>query len=130
MLTVTDDSGLTAQRSVTITAAAPVATVPMHVGAIAMGLTRNKAQTRATAAVSVRDGQGNAVPGATVSGQWSGLTSGTGSVVTGSNGVATFTSANSKARSGTFTFRVTGVALSGYAYDSAKNVETIDSISY
>lgn len=130
VLTVTDNSGLTAQRSVTIIAEAAVVSVPMHVGAIAMALTRTKAQTRATAAVSVRDGQGNGVPGATVSGKWSGLTSGTGSVVTGSNGVATFTSANSKARSGTFTFSVTGVALSGYAYDSAKNVETTDSISY
>ena len=130
VLTVTDDSGLTAQRSVTITAEAPVVAVPMHVGAIAMGLTRTKAQTRATAAVTVRDGNGHAVPGATVNGKWSGLTAGTGSVVTGSNGVATFTSANSKARSGTFTFSVTGVALSGYAYDSANDVETTDSISY
>ena len=38
--------------------------------------------------------------------------------------IATFTSAASKAKSGTFTFAVTGVTLSGYAYDSAKNVET------
>ncbi len=130
VLTVTDDSGLTAQRSVTITAQAPVVIVPMRVADIAMSLTRTKTQARATAAVQVLDGNGNPVPGATVAGRWSGLTSGTASVVTGSNGVATFTSANSKAKSGTFTFTVTGITLAGYAYDSSLNVETSDSISY
>lgn len=130
VLTVTDSSGLTAQRSVTITAQAPVVIVPMRVADIAMGLTRNKTQTRATAAVKVTDTSGNAVPGATVAGRWSGLTTGTASVVTASNGIATFTSANTRAKSGTFTFTVTGVTLSGYSYDSTKSAETSDSISF
>jgi PKD repeat protein len=130
VLTVTDNSGLTAQRSVTITAQAPVVVVPMRVADIAMGLTKTRTQARATAAVQVLDANGNVVPGATVAGRWTGLTTGSASVVTASNGIATFASASSKAKSGTFTFTVTGVTLSGYSYDSAKNVETSDSISY
>jgi PKD repeat protein len=130
VLTVTDNAGLTAQRSVTITAQAPVAVVPMRVADIAMGLTRAKTQARATAAVKVTDSNGNVVPGATVAGSWSGLTTGAASVVTASNGVATFTSANTRAKGGTFTFTVMGVTLSGYAYDNTLNLETTNSISY
>ncbi len=130
VLTVTDNAGLTTQRSVTITAQAPVVIVPMGVADIAMGLTRTKTQARATAAVKVTDSNGNVVAGATVAGRWSGLTTGTASVVTASNGVATFTSANTRAKSGTFMFTVTGVTLSGYSYDSTLNLETTNSISY
>ena len=129
-LRVTDDSGLTSLASVAIVVDPLVAVVPMRVADIAMALGGNKTQTRATAAVTVRDGNGQPVAGATVSGSWSGLTTGAASAVTGSNGVATFTSANTRAKTGTFTFTVTGAALAGYAYDSALNTETRDSISY
>ena len=68
--------------------------------------------------------------GATVTGRWSGIVSQTSaSVVTGTNGVATFTSPTaSKTARGTFTFTVTGVTRSGYSYTSASNLETSDSI--
>ena len=66
------------------------------------------------------DSNGNQVPGAAVNGTWSGLTTGTTSVVTGSNGTAEFRSARTKASSGWFTFTVNGVTLSGYTYTTGR----------
>jgi PKD repeat protein len=130
-LKVTDDSGLTATRNVTINAAQPVVLADMRVAGIDMSLvvnTKNRT-ARAGAAVTVRNPSGQAVPGATVTGRWSGLASGTASLVTGSNGVASFQSANSKASTGSFIFTVTGVTLAGHQYQPTQNVETSDSIS-
>jgi hypothetical protein len=80
----------------------------------------------ATAQVLVVDGNRNAIPGATVNGSWSGVVSGTGSGLSGSNGVASIKSARTKS-SGSFTFTVTGITLSGYQYVSSSNAETSDS---
>jgi len=128
-LKLTDNSGLSTTRSVAINAQAPVALVGMGVGNIAMSLTVNKNRTgRATAAVTVRNASGQVVPGATVSGSWSGVVSGSASAVSGSNGVASLNSPNTKS-SGTFVFTVTGLSLSGYSYQPALNVESADSIT-
>jgi PKD repeat protein len=115
-LRVTDNSGLTSAQSTTISVQQPVVTVSMSVTNIAMSLrTFKNGQADALASVTVKDSNGNLVPGAAVTGLWSGLTTGTSSVVTGSNGTADFRSARTRS-SGTFTFTVTGVTLSGYAY--------------
>lgn len=128
-LKVTDDSGLSATRSATITVNPVVVVVPMAVADIAMGLTVSRnGQARASAIVTVRDSQGRAVPGVTVSGRWSGLVTGTVSGVTGSSGTVSFGSGQSRS-SGTFTFTVTNAALAGYRYDAALNTETSDSIT-
>jgi hypothetical protein len=128
-LKVTDNSGLTAVRSVTITANAPVLVLPMKVGNIAMSLTDSgKNRFRAGAAVQVLNGSGVPVAGATVTGRWSGLTSGTVSGVTNSSGVVSFASATTR-NLGTFVFTVTGATLAGHQYDSTLNVETSDSIT-
>jgi PKD repeat protein len=129
LLKVTDNSGLTATRSVTITANAPVAVTSMRVADIAMSLVVSGGRNaRASAAVTVRDSNGQPVAGATVSGTWSGIVAGSASVVTGSNGVAVLQSQSTKNR-GTFIFTVTGVSLSGYGYDATLNTETSDSIT-
>lgn len=128
-LKVTDSSGLSATKSTTVTVNTQVVVVPMRVADIGMSLTTQKnGQARASAAVKVVDNQGRGVPGATVTGSWSGLTTAVVSGVTGSNGVVTFASANTRSR-GTFTFTVTGVTLNGYQYDAALNAETADSIT-
>jgi PKD repeat protein len=128
-LQVTDNDGLVGLRSVTITAQPQVVIVPMRVADIAMSLKVLKnGQGRATAVVSVRDSNGNPVPGATVTGSWSGIVAGSGSVLSGSSGTASFTSPQTRA-SGTFVFTVTGVTLSGYAYNASLNTETSDSIT-
>jgi PKD repeat protein len=128
-LKVTDNSGLSTTRSVTINAQSPVVLVDMGVSKIAMSLTVNRNRIgRATAAVSVLGANGQPVPGATVSGTWSGVVSGSTSAVSGSNGVASLGSPNTKS-GGTFVFTVTGISLAGYRYDPAMNVETSGSIT-
>jgi len=130
-VTVTDKAGLTASKSVTITAGAPVSATKMSVAGIAMSLrTYSRSRADALASVTVRDSNGNVVPGATVTGTWSGVVSGNASLLTNSSGKADFRSARLTAPAGSvFTFTVKGVALSGYSYDSSKNVETSDSIT-
>jgi PKD repeat protein len=128
-LQVTDNSGLTGLRSVTISAQAQVVIVPVLVDDIAMGLNVQKnGMARATAAVLVRDSHGNVVPGATVTGTWSGIVSANASALSGSNGAASFTSPQTRAK-GTFVFTVTGITMSGYSYSTSLNTETSDSIS-
>jgi len=128
-LTVTDTSGLTAARSVTVTVSAPVTVTQMSVAGIDMSLKVNRnGRASATAAVTIRNADGNVVPGAAVTGQWSGLATGTTTITSGTNGIATFTSTTSN-RTGTFVFAVTGVTKSGHAYDAAASVETVDSIT-
>jgi hypothetical protein len=102
----------------------------MSVANIAMSLSSSRSRTNALASVTVRDGSNNPVPGAQVTGTWSGVVSGNASVTTNSSGAADFRSASVKATTGsTFTFTVTGITLSGYTYDAASNVETSDSIT-
>jgi len=127
-LKVTDNSGLSATKSVTITVDPVVAVIPMRVDDIAMSLSGNTRSARAIAKVTVLDGERRPVSGATVTGTWSGVVNGTGSAQTTSTGVASLSSPNTKLR-GTFTFTVTGVSLPGYAYDSRLNGETSDSIT-
>jgi len=130
-LTITDNAGFTNTKSVTITAQ-PQATVnKLYVAGIAMSLRtgkRNEADAQAT--VTIKDHTGKTVSGATVSGMWSGIVSGSGSATTNRSGVASIRSARVVAPAGSvFTFTVTGVALPGFSYDATMNAETGDSIT-
>jgi hypothetical protein len=129
-LRVTDNGGLSATSSVTVTVDAPVVVVAMRVSDIAMSRTLSRNGTaQARAAVTLRDANGLPVAGATVAGSWSGLVSRTGTATTSSTGVANFSSPTSRAASGTFTFTVTGVTKPGFSYTPASNTETSDSIA-
>jgi PKD repeat protein len=122
-LKVTDNSGLSAAQSTTITVQQPVVAAKLHVDGITVRVVTQKGgQANAEALVTVRDDGGNLIPGVGVTGTWSGLTTGTASAVTNSAGTAVVKSARTKASSGIFTFTVTGVTLSGYTYDTAANV--------
>ncbi len=98
---------------------------------IAMSLRRfASGRADALASVTVRDSNGNVVPGAAVTGTWSGVVGGNASLLTNSSGKADFRSARVRASTGSvFTFTVTGITLSGYTYDATRNVETSDSIT-
>ena len=128
---VTDAAGLTSMKSVTITATStttPTVTTnnaTLSVAAISVTVSKG-AKVEARANVTVRDGAGNMVGGATVTGTWSGAVSGTGSGITGSTGVATIKSSRTQ-ESGQFIFTVNNVSLSGYQYLPANNTETSDS---
>jgi PKD repeat protein len=128
-LRVTDDTGLSATRSTTITVAPAVAVVKIGVTDIALSLSSAKGgKARAVASVAVRDTHGQPVAGATVSAKWSGVVSGNVTGVTGSDGVVRLNSPLTRS-SGTFTLSVTGVAADGFLYDVSSNVETSDSIT-
>ena len=86
-------------------------------------------RTNGVAVVTIRDDAGNLVSGATVEGQWSGLASGTGTSVTGTDGRATFSSRLVRNANGTFTFTVDDITGAGLVYNSSLNVETSDSIT-
>jgi beta-glucanase (GH16 family) len=96
----------------------------MHVSAVALELASRNSQV--IARVTVLDGAGRPVSGASVTGAWTGvITGGDTRRDTGSDGVATFYSARSRS-AGQVSFCVTGVARSGSTYDSAANAESCD----
>ena len=130
VLRVTDNSGLSASSSVTVTVDAPVLVQSMRVADIAMGLNVAPSGTaQASAAVKLVDANGVPVAGASVAGQWSGLVSRASGATTDASGIARFNSPNSRARNGIFRFTVTGVSSSGHSYAPLSNTETSDSIS-
>jgi PKD repeat protein len=127
---VTDNAGLTTVKSVTITATTtttpPVtsSTSTMSVAGLTVTATANKGgQTQAMAQVTINDNNGKPVAGATVNGTWSGAVSGSASGTTSTTGMASMTSSRTKS-SGSITFTVTGVSLSGYTYVPANNAVT------
>jgi PKD repeat protein len=125
-LVVVDDSGLSSVAN-TVTIIVQSNNV-IYVAAITMTLSSSKQGYSATATVTVRNQNGALVPNATVTGQWSGLTTGTASKTTGRNGTAAVTATRTKSR-GTFTFTVTDLTLSGYSYAPLRNVTNSGSIS-
>lgn len=128
-LVVYDNSGLSGSTRVTVTVTPPVTAKTLRVADIKMSLYRSwRYGYYAGAKVIVKDQAGALVPGATVSGQWSALTTGGSTGKTGSAGAVTLWSKYTKAR-GTFTFTVTGITLPGYAYAPAQNVKTQASIA-
>jgi len=101
----------------------------MHVADIAMAKSNSGPKNwKAQATVTVVDGSGNPVEGASVTGAFSGAVSNSFSKPTGPDGTALFESGMVRGP-GTVNFCVTDITLSGYTYDSAANVETCDSIS-
>lgn len=134
-LTVTDSQGLTGTASVPVTVTADMAATTMRVDAIALSLqtTRSGKTTyyRCVGNVTVKNQAGTVgVSGASVTANWSGVTSSKAIVAsTGTNGIATFSSPRTTAR-GTCTLGVTGVSLSGWTYSPSSNVVTSRSLTY
>ena len=127
-LTVTDNLGASSSKTVAITVSAAAPPPTVRVADIAMSVAKSGSLNVGVAAVKVVNGQGAVVAGATVSGTWSGLATGSGSVTTNASGIAGFSSAASGGV-GSFVFTVTGVTINGYTYTPAANTETSDSIA-
>ena len=99
----------------------------MHINNIAMSVisgTGNRKQGQAV--VTVVDPNGQPVSGATVSGTFTGDSSGTASGVTNISGQVTLTSAVAK-NGALWTFCVDNVTKTGWTYNPAANIETCDS---
>ena len=113
------------KATVTIT----VKPIKVHVKSIALTLSGAGTNKAAQATVTIDP----AVAGATVTGDWSfngAVIQQGASATTDGAGKAVFSSGTRKAKSGdTFTFTVTGIALTGYAYAPELNTETSDSIT-
>lgn len=125
-VTVFDSAAnVTAEAGVTVQ---PDPSAVLHVAGITMSLTANPTGTRANAKVVVSDQNGAVRSGASVTGTWSGLVSGSSSGTIGTDGSVTLSSPKIK-QSGTFSFTVTNVSLGGYAYNPAANVVTSGSIT-
>jgi PKD repeat protein len=121
-LKVTNSTGFSDTRAVSITTTAPSAGI--SVAGITMGLVSNRnGQAYAQASVAVRDASGRPIRGATVTGSWSGLVAGSNAVLSNDSGVALSVSESSK-KTGTFKYQVTGISAPGYAYDP-----TFDAVS-
>jgi len=126
-LKVTSAEGYSDSRAVTISATSPQPKVA--VDGIAMSLAYNSfGQAYAQARVTVKDAAGNVIPGATVSGSWSGIVSGAANATTGSTGIAVVRSPATRS-AGTFRYTVSGIVAPGYAYDAALNKMTSNAIS-
>ena len=96
----------------------------VHVSGVALELASRNSQV--IARVTVLDGAGRPVSGASVTGAWTGaITGGDTRRDTGSDGVATFYSGRSRS-AGEVSFCVTGVTRSGSTYDPAANAESCD----
>ncbi|MBP6465255.1 MAG: PKD domain-containing protein, partial [Rubrivivax sp.] len=131
VLRVTDNTGLTASSTVTITVDAPVAVQTMRVSDIAMSLKVTwTGRAQGIAAVKVLGTNGLPLAGARVIGNWSGLVAGPGSALTDSTGVARFSSPLTRTTGGNFIFTVTNVSgVTGYTYAPSTNTETSDLIA-
>ncbi len=124
-LTVTDNDGLTGTTSVSISVRRDLRVQSI---ALAPQSTSTAVSARATVFIKEVSASANPVGGATVSGTWGGIVSGTSSGTTASDGSVVLSSPQS-ASSGTITFTVTGVSASGYTYDSTLNVVSSSSVS-
>lgn len=120
LLTVTDNNGATGTKTVVITATQNPALV-IRVWSIGLTVQSVPGGKTVRATVKITNLNGAAVSGVNVSGQWTGLVTGSGSAVTSATGDAVITSAKTK-KSGPVTFKVTGVNRSGYTYSAADSM--------
>jgi PKD repeat protein len=127
MLTVTDDRGATASASVLVNVT-EVKSTRLRVASIGLAQVKSGTKSLGRASVLVTDTAGKPVSGVKVSFRWSGVVSGTGSVLTDASGAITATS-KAFSNGGTLTFTVSGLSKSGYTYTSADNAVTKVSIS-
>jgi PKD repeat protein len=119
-LTVTDNLGATDQDTVSITVSPDPGKV-VYVSGIVMSKSPVKGGTAATAVVTIKDGTTQPMSGATVTGNWTGVVTGTASLKTDAHGKATFVSKKT-IKKGIAMFTVTGVSLPGYTYNSGSNL--------
>ena len=101
---------------------APPPPAGAHVGDIdGSNQTVNSKNWRAVVTVTVHDASHQPVAKATVSGNWSGGLTGSGSCVTNGSGVCTITNANISTRKANAIFTVGDITASGFTYQGSSN---------
>ena len=117
------ESGVSSASATTGTCpAGPV----VHVASIDLSVNSRGPWSNGEGYVTVVDAGGSPVGGVTVSGDWSGSTSGSQNVVTASDGRAFFEAPRCRCNDNCFTLTVTGITGANSSYDSGSNVETSD----
>jgi surface antigen/PKD repeat protein len=119
-LTVTDNGGTTDSETQNIAVGANPMT--MRVSAIDMTGKTAGSNRSATVVVTIVDGYGYPLSGASVSGTWSDAYSTETSGITGADGTVSFTSGKVRQANARFTFTVEGVVRSGCLYDAEHSV--------
>lgn len=104
------------ESSVWAQTAIPPVSKPLSVS-ITMSLKTVGRNTYALATVTVSDGE-TVIPGAVVTGQWSGATDDKDTKTTDTSGVAVLQSNNVRVATGTFTITITDVIIEGYTYET------------
>jgi len=135
-LTVTDNHGLTAVDTLSVTIT-PVPSLPqIHVGNITLtGETKSKGKRaqiitcRVTATVPILDESNKGVQDATVQSLWTGSYIGSSTTVTPRSGKAVFTT-NWIDNCGTFTITINNVSAANVVYNPSQNTETTDSFTF
>ena len=128
VLTVKDNSGLTDTENVIINVQ-QTSTNIIFVNSITMSLVTKISGKAAKAVIKIYDNNGAPRPNVTVTGNWSGLTSGTFTGITNSYGKLVVTSTPTTKR-GTFTINVTNLSASGYTYNPSMNFASSAFITY
>ena len=124
-------AGTTAGLLWSFTTGVASSTPEMHVDSIVIDNQKSGKNYKGVAIVTIVDSSsGQPVANATVSGDFTGSFSESGSAVTDGSGVATLTTAAKLPLPMTVTFTVTDVTEAGYIYNAANNVETSDSNSF
>ncbi|NJC95717.1 MAG: hypothetical protein FIB03_05145 [Anaerolineae bacterium] len=119
--TATDTIGQTGSNSVNVTVQ-NASVVAIHVGDLDATPAVIRKNWNATVTITVHDAGHNPVAGITVTGSWSGGTTGTSSCVTNASGQCSVTSSNMNSKKTSVTFTVTGLSGgSGYTYNSSAN---------
>jgi len=115
-----DDNASNDSKSTTVTVTEPGAT--MHVGDLdgSKALKGKSGRWEVSVTVTIHDADHNLVANATVTGEWSGATTGTVSGTTGSDGTVTFSTGNMSGGD-SVTFTVTGVTHDTLTYDDTAN---------
>ena len=125
-LTATNAQGSdTATKTGYITVTEPgTGTTTMHVGAMAVTRAKSGPNYFGSCDVTVVDGDGLPVGGATVTVSYDGATSGTTSGTTAADGTVTLLSSGLKKPIGEWCFDVTNITHASLSYDAASNVTT------
>ena len=119
--TATDTIGQTGSSSVTVTVQ-NAAAISIHVGDLDGTAASIRRNWNAIVTITVHNASHAPVSGITVSGSWSGGTTGTASCTTDASGQCSVTSGNMNSKKTSATFTITNLSGgSGYTYNSADN---------
>lgn len=127
-LKVTNASGVSDTRGVTITTTAAPVVPRVFVDVITMKTMNTSMGAYGQAKVTVKDTAGRVIQAAAVTGEWSGVVSGVRTSGTNTSGVATINSPLTTTR-GTYKFTVTGISATGFAYDATLNKMTTNAVT-